>query len=121
MEEENWSEAVEDLVHSGDTDGAISLLETHVSNLQTLNSSSPALASALTDLATLYSSKGFSLKADDLRSQASLLKLQALSWYISLFGYWRNKHKHKPKLLFLISVINEGIGIQLPIQLAIAL
>lgn len=79
MEEENWSEAVEDLVHSGDTDGAISLLETHVSNLQTLNLSSPALASALTDLATLYSSKGFSLKADDLRSQASLLKLQALS------------------------------------------
>ncbi|XP_062172301.1 uncharacterized protein LOC133877870 [Alnus glutinosa] len=80
---ENWSEAVEDLVATGDTDGAISLLETRVSNLQSLSSSNPAvllqLASALGDLASLYSSKGFSLKADDLRSRASLLKHQALS------------------------------------------
>ncbi|XP_050285363.1 uncharacterized protein LOC126724952 [Quercus robur] len=79
MEEANWSEAVEDLLDAGDTDGAIALLETQVSKLQTLNSSNSALASALGDLATLYSSKGFSLKADDLRSQAQLLKLQPLS------------------------------------------
>ncbi|KAE8037596.1 hypothetical protein FH972_010172 [Carpinus fangiana] len=80
---ESWSEAVEDLVAAGDTDGAISLLETRVSNIQSLNSSNPAvllqLASALGDLASLYSSKGFSLKADDLRCRASLLKHQALS------------------------------------------
>jgi hypothetical protein len=86
---ENWSEAVEDLVATGDTDGAISLLETRVSNLQSLSSSNPAvllqLASALGDLASLYSSKGFSLKADDLRSRASLLKHQALSRYPVLF------------------------------------
>ncbi|XP_075633145.1 uncharacterized protein LOC142605605 isoform X2 [Castanea sativa] len=79
MEEANWSEAVEDLLDAGDTDGAISLLETQVSKLQTLNSSNSALASALGDLATLYSSKGFSLKADGLRSLAQLLKLQPLS------------------------------------------
>lgn len=84
MEEANWSEAVEDLLDAGDTDGAISLLETQVSKLQTLNSSNSALASALGDLATLYSSKGFSLKADDLRSRAQLLKLQPLSRYLSL-------------------------------------
>ncbi|KAK9999185.1 hypothetical protein SO802_018788 [Lithocarpus litseifolius] len=84
MEEANWSEAVEDLLGAGDTDGAISLLETQVSKLQTLNSSNSALASALGDLATLYSSKGFSLKADDLRSRAHLLKLQPLSGYLSL-------------------------------------
>jgi hypothetical protein len=82
---ESWSEAVEDLVAAGDTDGAISLLETRVSNIQSLNSSNPAvllqLASALGDLASLYSSKGFSLKADDLRCRASLLKHQALSGY----------------------------------------
>lgn len=81
---ENWSEAVEDLVAAGDNDGAISLLETHVSKLQTLASSNTAvlqLTSALNDLANLYSSKGFSLKADDLRSRASLLKHQVLSRY----------------------------------------
>ncbi|KAK9280316.1 hypothetical protein L1049_014004 [Liquidambar formosana] len=79
--EETWSEAVEDLVDSGDTDKAISLLESVVSKLQTLNSSSSSsdlkLASALSTLAILYSSKGFSLKADELDSQASLLKLRA--------------------------------------------
>nr|POE75052.1 hypothetical protein CFP56_15841 [Quercus suber] len=86
MEEANWSEAVEDLLDAGDSDGAISLLETQVSKLQTLNSSNSALASALGDLATLYSSKGFSLKADDLRSRAQLLKLQPLS--LSLASVW---------------------------------
>ncbi|XP_061374504.1 uncharacterized protein LOC133316742 [Gastrolobium bilobum] len=72
---ENWSEAVEDLVASGDTESAISLLESLV---QTLNPSDWVsqlqLSSALSDLAKLYSSKGFSLKADQLQSRASLIK-----------------------------------------------
>ncbi|CAJ1979095.1 unnamed protein product [Sphenostylis stenocarpa] len=72
---ENWSETVEDLVDAGDVESAISLLESVV---QTLNPSDSAsqlpLASALSDLANLYSSKGFSLKADHLQSRASLLK-----------------------------------------------
>ncbi|KAM5584942.1 coiled-coil domain-containing protein R3HCC1L [Rosa sericea] len=73
-EEDNWSEAVEDLVTAGDTDAAIALLESVISNLE--NKDSPELASALCDLAKLYSSKGFSLKADDLQSRASLIKLR---------------------------------------------
>ncbi|XP_017431577.1 uncharacterized protein LOC108338984 isoform X2 [Vigna angularis] len=72
---ENWSEKVEDLVDAGDVESAISLLESVV---QTLNPSDSAsqlpLASALSDLADLYSSKGFSLKADHLQSRASVLK-----------------------------------------------
>lgn len=78
-EEDNWSKAVEDLVTSGDTDAAISVLESVISNLENKglpDSGSPELASALSDLAELYSSKGFSLKADDLQSRASLIKLR---------------------------------------------
>ncbi|XP_050369851.1 uncharacterized protein LOC126787971 isoform X2 [Argentina anserina] len=77
-EQDNWSEAVEDLVTSGDTDAAISLLESVISNLGTNDSpdSAPQLGSALSDLAQPYSSKGFSLKADDLQSRASLIKLR---------------------------------------------
>lgn len=89
--DENWSEAVEDLVAAGDTEGAISLLESVLSNLQTLNSSHSAsqlqLASALTDLAKLYSSKGFSLKADDLESRASLIKQRATQIHTSAYFY----------------------------------
>lgn len=88
---ENWSETVEDLVATGDNEGAISLLEMHVSKLQTLASSNNAvllqLTSALADLANLYSSKGFSLKADELRSRASLLKHQVLSRYHLVFSF----------------------------------
>lgn len=122
MEEANWSEAVEDLLDAGDTDGAISLLETQVSKLQTLNSSNSALASALGDLATLYSSKGFSLKADDLRSRAQLLKLQPLSRYLSLsplFGCWGNKLK--PRLLFLVSVIISQMRIEFRLLMLLCL
>ncbi|XP_027347510.1 coiled-coil domain-containing protein R3HCC1L [Abrus precatorius] len=69
---ENWSEEVEDLVEAGEVEGAITLLESVV---QTLNpSESLQLASALSELANLYSSKGFSLKADQLQSRAYLLK-----------------------------------------------
>ncbi|KAJ4704884.1 coiled-coil domain-containing protein R3HCC1L-like [Melia azedarach] len=70
----NWSEAVEDLVAAGDTDAAISLLESTVSKLENEESTSESvnlqLASALTNLANLYSSKGFSLKSDHLLSRA---------------------------------------------------
>ncbi|XVF47007.1 hypothetical protein PTKIN_Ptkin03bG0074500 [Pterospermum kingtungense] len=83
----NWSEEVEDLVASGDTQGAISFLENLLSKLQTTSlsssSSSPAddlkLASVLSDLASLYSSTGFSLKSDELLSRASLLRQRAHS------------------------------------------
>jgi len=84
---ENWSETVEDLVDAGDVESAISLLESVV---QTLNPSDSAsqlpLASALSDLADLYSSKGFSLKADHLQSRSSILKQlhRSSSPYLSL-------------------------------------
>lgn len=75
----NWSESVEDLVTAGDTDAAISLLESVVSDLQTSETChpDPQLASALTDLSVLYSSKGLSLKADDIAAKALVLKQQA--------------------------------------------
>ncbi|CAL0303982.1 unnamed protein product [Lupinus luteus] len=87
--EENWSEAVEDLVAAGETESAISLLESVISNFETLKPSDSVsqlqLASALSDLATLYSSKGFSLKSDQLQSRASVIKQRTLSAYLSLF------------------------------------
>lgn len=79
--ERNWSEEVEDLVESGDIDAAISLLESLILKFETLNSSDsqPQLASALLELAKLYSSKGLSLKSDDARSRASAINLRSLS------------------------------------------
>ncbi|KAE9616780.1 hypothetical protein Lal_00035061 [Lupinus albus] len=80
---ENWSEAVEDLVAAGETESAISLLESVISNFETLKPSDSVsqfqLASALSDLATLYSYKGFSLKSDQLQSRASVIKHRTLS------------------------------------------
>ena len=87
--EVNWSEEVEDLVTAGDTQGAISFLENLLSNLQT-SSSSPddlRLASAHSDLASLYSSIGFSLKSDELLSRASLLKQRAHSSGYTFFSF----------------------------------
>ncbi|WRX33359.1 hypothetical protein QQP08_025846 [Theobroma cacao] len=76
----NWSEEVEDLVTAGDTQGAISFLENLVSKLETTPSSDDLqLASALSDLAALYSSIGYSLKSDQLFSRASLLKQRSHS------------------------------------------
>ncbi|KAF8397981.1 hypothetical protein HHK36_016907 [Tetracentron sinense] len=74
--EDKWSEAVEELVDRGDIDGAISLLESVISKLETPNSSQSdlQLASALGDLANLYSSRGFSLKSDELQTRAFLIK-----------------------------------------------
>ncbi|KAL3518632.1 hypothetical protein ACH5RR_021221 [Cinchona calisaya] len=73
----NWTEEVEDLVHEGEIDKAISVLETVVSKLEkktqkgsSSSSSSSELAIALLDLSKLYSSKDLSLKADQTRSLA---------------------------------------------------
>ncbi|MBA0767535.1 hypothetical protein Gotri_016408 [Gossypium trilobum] len=83
--DESWSEKVEDLVAAGDTQGAISFLENLISQLQTASSSDHLrLPSALSDLASLYSSIGFSLKSDQLLSRASLLKHHAHSPSIGL-------------------------------------
>ncbi|XP_010421004.1 PREDICTED: coiled-coil domain-containing protein R3HCC1L [Camelina sativa] len=87
LNEPNWSERVEDLVAAGDVTAAISFLESLVTNLQSrLGSSSSGertefglqLASALTQLADLYSSQGLSLKSDELRTRSSLIKQRAL-------------------------------------------
>ncbi|KAK9122906.1 hypothetical protein Sjap_012508 [Stephania japonica] len=86
--ESNWSAQVEDLIDKGDEEGAISLLESLISNLETPNSSPSSsdllrLAAALTDLANLYSNRGFSLKADELQSRAFVIKERAQRIHIS--------------------------------------
>ncbi|CAL5428537.1 unnamed protein product [Camellia sinensis] len=78
-QEMSWSESVEDLVDGGRVDEAISLLESLISKLETLNSwqlDHLQLSSALFDLAKLYSTKGFSLKADQARSRSLLVREQ---------------------------------------------
>ncbi|KAK6138166.1 hypothetical protein DH2020_028102 [Rehmannia glutinosa] len=84
----NWTEAVEDLVHAGKVDQAISLLESIVSNLEnelekvlgSENSGKSAfsiadqLYVALQDLSKLYSVAGFSIKADQTISRALQIK-----------------------------------------------
>lgn len=108
-EEDNWSEAVEDLVTAGDTDAAIALLESVISNLENTDSG-PELGSALCDLANLYSSKGFSLKADTLQCRASLIKLRLPppdSGYSLLFfnfanSYSKQKRNRESSYLILI-------------------
>ncbi|XP_020572813.1 coiled-coil domain-containing protein R3HCC1L [Phalaenopsis equestris] len=82
-EVEGWSEAVEDLVDKGDVDRAIFLLESVVLKLESLTVSSPEpgvqlqLATALSDLADLQSSKDLSIKADKIRSRALLHRVNA--------------------------------------------
>lgn len=91
-ESSNWSETVEDLLDQGDVDKAISRLESVVSELQTRTNPSQSdhlqLSSALFDLAKLYSAQGFSLKADEARSRALLLRDHSLSppRFLSLSG-----------------------------------
>ncbi|XP_060173276.1 uncharacterized protein LOC132603980 isoform X2 [Lycium barbarum] len=74
----NWSEKAEDLVDNGEINEAISLLEKMVSKLenesQNLSSSSTQLSIALLELSKLYSTQGLSLKADQTRSRAFLIK-----------------------------------------------
>lgn len=72
-----WSETVEDLVDAGDTDKAISYLETLVSNLENKSDELGKLSTLLFDLSRLYSTKGLSLKADHAQSRA--ITLQQLS------------------------------------------
>ncbi|KAF3337424.1 growth inhibition and differentiation-related protein 88 [Carex littledalei] len=70
---ENWSEHVENLRDSGDTDGAISFLELFISRLDGGSSTSTGvlqLAAAMSDLADLYSLRGYTIKSDELRSRA---------------------------------------------------
>lgn len=84
-EDSNWSEAVEDLVSAGDTQGAISFLETLISKLENPGESSKTttvdlqLASALSELSNLFSSIGFSLKSDELQSRAALIRERSRS------------------------------------------
>ncbi|XP_077230783.1 coiled-coil protein [Tasmannia lanceolata] len=77
--EGKWSVAVEDLIDRGDIEGAISLLDSVISKLETLDSSSSdlSLACALSDLANLYHSKGFSIRADELQNRALLIRLRS--------------------------------------------
>ncbi|KAL6005481.1 hypothetical protein ACLOJK_006048 [Asimina triloba] len=81
VSDSNWSSQVEDLVDKGDADGAISLLEALISDLEALNPSTPSddlrLSFALLDLSKLYSSRGFSSNADDLRNRALVAKLRS--------------------------------------------
>ncbi|KAI4389293.1 hypothetical protein MLD38_001532 [Melastoma candidum] len=86
----NWSEEVEDLVTAGDVVGAISLLESVVAGLESLGSSdrdpqstSLRLSSALTELSRLYSSRGFSLKSDEVASRAAVARHRALQAFPS--------------------------------------
>ncbi|KAL0418361.1 UNVERIFIED_CONTAM: hypothetical protein Sradi_1249600 [Sesamum radiatum] len=85
----NWTEAVEDLLHDGEVDQAISLLESTVSNLEkelgkedlenkngggSSSSIADQLSTALQDLSKLYSAKGLSLRADETLSRALQVK-----------------------------------------------
>ncbi|KAK1386788.1 Coiled-coil domain-containing protein R3HCC1L [Heracleum sosnowskyi] len=74
-DETNWSETVEDLVLGGQTDKAISFLETLISNLETQSHLSE-LSTLLFDLSKLYSTKGLSLKADQTYSRALTIQQQ---------------------------------------------
>ncbi|TVU37000.1 hypothetical protein EJB05_18962 [Eragrostis curvula] len=80
MDAPRWTEEVDDLVDAGDVDGAISLLESVVSNLSTAASPSGAdlrLATALGDLAGLHASRGNTLRADELRARAIVHRSRA--------------------------------------------
>lgn len=91
---EGWSTRVEDLLDKDDEDGAVKLLESVIAKLSVLAenaNSNLTLAAAMSDLAGLYTARGMSLKADQLLSDALLIKNKAeegatseadhLSWY----------------------------------------
>ncbi|GJM91795.1 hypothetical protein PR202_ga08206 [Eleusine coracana subsp. coracana] len=93
-----WTEEVDDLVDAGDVDGAISLLESVVSNLSTAASPSGAdlrLATALGDLAGLHASCGNTLRADDLRARAIVLRSRAAA--SGALGDLDDKHVSSPQ------------------------
>ncbi|KAH0751067.1 hypothetical protein KY290_030299 [Solanum tuberosum] len=76
----NWSEKVEDLVDAGEINEVISLLEELVAKLeyesQNSSNSQLRLSTALLELSKLYSTQGLSLRADQTRSKAFLIKQQ---------------------------------------------
>ncbi|CAM0147830.1 unnamed protein product [Urochloa decumbens] len=81
MDGPRWTEEVDDLVDAGDVDGAIALLESVVSNLST-STAAPSgadlrLATALGDLAGLHASRGDTIRADELRARAIVLRSRA--------------------------------------------
>ncbi|CAO2181633.1 unnamed protein product [Urochloa humidicola] len=81
MDGPRWTEEVDDLVDAGDVDGAIALLESVVSDLST-SAAAPSgahlrLATALGDLAGLHASRGDTLRADELRARAIVLRSRA--------------------------------------------
>ena len=81
MDGPRWTEEVDDLVDAGNVDGAIALLESVVSKLSTSAAAPSAadlrLATALGDLAGLHASRGNTLRADDLRARAIVLRSRA--------------------------------------------
>ncbi|KAL0390684.1 UNVERIFIED_CONTAM: hypothetical protein Scaly_0425500 [Sesamum calycinum] len=96
----NWTEAVEDLLHDGEVDQAISLLESTVSNLEkelgkedlenkngggSSSSIADQLSTALQDLSKLYSAKGLSLRADETLSRALQVKTQRFLMFLKVF------------------------------------
>lgn len=84
----NWTEAVEDYVEEGESDKAISLLETVISKLEkeTGKGSSSKLVNALLDLSKLYFSKGFSIKADQTRHRALRVSQESQDHAVSSKG-----------------------------------
>jgi len=81
MDGPRWTEEVDDLVDAGNVDGAIALLESVVSKLSTSAAAPSAadlrLATALGDLAGLHASRGNTLRADELRARAIVLRSRA--------------------------------------------
>ncbi|KAK1263927.1 hypothetical protein QJS04_geneDACA008609 [Acorus gramineus] len=78
--DDKWSESVEDLLDRGDSESASALLHSLIAKLDSPSSSSSAdlrLAAALSDLAGIYSSRGLSFKADELRVRALLVRARA--------------------------------------------
>lgn len=94
----NWSETVEDLVHGGEIDKAISFLESKVSSLEKekLNNEDKNLSSLKDDqlstvfleLSKLYSTKGLSLKADQALSRA--LQIKHKTGYVLLSSFFHS-------------------------------
>ncbi|XP_078434907.1 coiled-coil protein [Wolffia australiana] len=84
--ESRWSDEVEDLVERGEIDGAIAVLESIVARIETSDSTTDdplpscddsnrrAAAAAMADLANLLDKRGSSIRADDLRNQAAILR-----------------------------------------------
>ncbi|CAA0824335.1 Unknown protein [Striga hermonthica] len=91
----NWTEMVEDLVHSGEIDRAVSFLESIIPNLENEvekeqlqnkngeksgSGAADRLCTALEDLSRLYAAQGLSLRADQTQSRALQIKLRKLEF-----------------------------------------